>query len=179
MARYVVLLRGINLARSRRVAMADLRALLADRGYEDVVTHLQSGNVLLSTSVAAASLPARLEAELAEGLGMDIPVVVRSRAQVAKVVATDPFGDVAGDAPKLYMVTFFPDKPDAKAVKALLAEDFGAERVAASGREIYSWHPDGIQKSKLARAVGDRRLGPGGTGRNWNTVTKLLELASA
>jgi uncharacterized protein (DUF1697 family) len=177
MARYVVLLRGINLARSRRVAMADLRAVLQARGYEDVVTHLQSGNVLLSTSEAASSLPARLESELADDLGMEIRVVVRSRAQLAKVVAADPFGDVADD-PKRYVVTFFGDKPDAAAVKALLAEDFSPERVAASGREIYTWHPNGIQKSRLARAVGDRRLGPSGTARNWNTVTKLLELAS-
>lgn len=178
MARYVVLLRGINLARSRRVAMADLREVLAACGYEDVATHLQSGNVLLSTAESATKLPDRLERELAEGLGMEIRVVVRSRAQLAKVVAEDPFGDVASAAPKLYMVTFFPAKPDATALRALLDEDFGDERVVASGREIYTWHPDGIQKSKLARAVGDKRLGPSGTARNWNTVTKLLELAS-
>jgi uncharacterized protein (DUF1697 family) len=177
MARYVVLLRGINLARSRRVAMGDLRALLGELGYEDVATLLQSGNVVLSTTVKAAELPGRLEAELAEGLGMKIAVVVRSRAQLAKVVDADPLGDVADD-PKRYLVTFFPDKPDPAAVRALLAEDFGPERVAAVGREIYAWHANGIQKSKLARAVGDKRFGTGGTARNWSTVTKLLDLAS-
>jgi uncharacterized protein (DUF1697 family) len=177
MARYVVLLRGINLARSRRVAMSDLRALLGDLGYSDVVTHLQSGNVVLSTTAKAANLPGRLERELADGLGMEIPVVVRSRAQLAKVVAADPLGDVADD-PKRYVVTFLSGPPDAQAVRALLAADHGAERVAAAGREIYTWHPHGIQKSKLARAVGDDRFGVVGTARNWNTVIKLLDLAS-
>lgn len=177
MVRYVVLLRGINLASSRRVAMGDLRALLEARGYEDVRTHLQSGNVVLSTSVKAADLPARLERELEEALGMQIAVVVRSRAQLAKVVAADPLGAVADD-PKRYVVTFLSGPPDAAAVRGLLAQDFSPERVAASGRELYTWHPDGIQKSRLARAVGDDRFGTVGTARNWNTVTKLLELAA-
>jgi uncharacterized protein (DUF1697 family) len=177
MARYVVLLRGINLGSSRRVAMGGLRALLEELGYEDVRTHLQSGNVLLSTAAKAADLPARLERELEEALGMKIAVVVRSRAQLAKIVEADPLGDVADD-PKRYVVTFLSGKPDAKAVRELVAQDFAPERVTASGREIHTWHPDGIQKSKLARAVGDDRFGVVGTARNWNTVTKLLELAS-
>ena len=61
---------------------------------------------------------------------------------------------------------------------ALLAEDFGEERVEAIGREVYAWHPNGIQKSKLARRLGTGLRGDG-TARNWNTVTKLLELADS
>jgi uncharacterized protein (DUF1697 family) len=157
--------------------MGDLRTLLAERGYEDVRTHLQSGNVVLSSAVKAAELAARLERELEDGLGMRIPVVVRSAAQLAKIVAADPLGDTAHDA-KRYVVTFLSGTPDAAAVRDLLAQDFSPERVAASSREIYTWHPDGIQKSKLARAVGDDRFGVVGTARNWNTVTRLLELAT-
>jgi uncharacterized protein (DUF1697 family) len=177
MARHVVLLRGINLGPSRRVAMGDLRTLLTERGYEDVRTHLQSGNVVVSSPAKAADLPARLERELEEGLGMKIAVVVRSRAQLATIVEADPLRDVADD-PKRYVVTFLSGTPDAAAVRELLAQDFSPERVTASGRELYTWHPNGIQKSKLARAVGDDRFGVVGTARNWNTVTKLLELAS-
>jgi uncharacterized protein (DUF1697 family) len=176
MARYVALLRGINLGATRRVSMPDLRALLTERGYQDVATLVQSGNVVLSTPVKAAELPARLEGELADAFGLDIPVLVRTRAQLAEVVEADPFAGVATE-PKRYYVTFFAAKPPAAALKAVLDRDWGAEQVTARGREIYAWHPDGLQSSKLARAIGAERLGSG-TARNWNTVTGLLELAS-
>ena len=79
----IVLLRGINLAGRRRVGMADLRELLAGHGYEDVRTHLQSGNVLLSSPLAGARLEQALERQLADGLGFEVDVLVRSRKELA------------------------------------------------------------------------------------------------
>jgi uncharacterized protein (DUF1697 family) len=177
MAVHVALLRGINLGAVRKVSMPVLRERLADAGYEDVQTLLQSGNVVLSSSLKPDALAARLEGELEQWFGFEVPVVVRSRAQLAEVVARDPLGDVASD-PKKYVVTFLGGKPDAEFLKSLEDGDYGAERFAAHGRELYSWHPDGIRNSKLARLTGDARLGVTATGRNWATVTKLLELAS-
>jgi uncharacterized protein (DUF1697 family) len=177
MAVHVALLRGINLGPARRVPMGELRQRLADAGYEDVKTLLQSGNVVLSDPAKPDALAARLEGQLGEWFGMEIPVVVRSRAQLAAVVERDPLGDVA-DEPKRYVVTFLSGKPDAAFVKKIAAEDLGDERFVAHGRELYTWHPNGIQKSKLARLTGDQRLGVTATARNWATVTKLLELAS-
>ena len=178
MTRQVALLRGINLARSRRVAMADLRRILTDAGHTDVQTYVQSGNVVLSSDVSGAALERRLERELADGLGLDIKVLVRTRGQLAAVVARDPLGDVA-DNPSRYMVTFLATKPSAKVVRELEALLLPAERLAASGREIYAWHPDGIAGSQVAKVLADRRLGIAATARNWNTVKKLLELADA
>jgi uncharacterized protein (DUF1697 family) len=177
MAVHVALLRGINLGPSRRVAMADLRALLAEAGYGDVRTLLQSGNVVLSGTAKPEAVAAALETLLAERFGMDIPVVVRSRAQLAAVVQHSPLGDVAKD-PKKYVVTFMSGKPDASFVRSIADGDHAPEQFAAHGRELYTWHPNGIQKSKLARLVGDKRLGVTATARNWATVTKLLEMAS-
>lgn len=174
--RRIVLLRGINLAGRRRVGMADLRELLESRGYEDVRTHLQSGNVVLTSSAPADRLAKRLEPELEAGLGFAVEVIVRTRAELARVVARNPLADVAKD-PSRYLVTFLRAKPAAKLVRELRALDIAPEQIAVSGREVYSWHPGGFQGSPLAKLLSKTGVSDAGTNRNWRTVTKLLELA--
>ena len=150
--------------------MSDLRTLLEEDGYEDVGTHLQSGNVLLSSPVSPRKLEATLEQQLAAGLGLDVRVLVRTRAELAKVVALDPLAKVATN-PSRYLVVFLSKKLPAKVAREV--EEAG---VVVSGRELYAWHPDGVQRSPLAKLLDDKRLGVVSTARNWNTVTKLLEL---
>jgi uncharacterized protein (DUF1697 family) len=174
---HIALLRGINLGSARRVPMGELRERLTGAGYGDVRTLLQSGNVVLSSPAKPDGLAAELEDRLGDWFGFAVPVVVRSAEQLAAIVARDPLGDVATD-PKKYVVTFLAGKPDAKFVRSIAGGDHEPERFAAHGRELYTWHPNGIQKSKLARLVTDERLGVTSSGRNWATVTKLLELAS-
>ena len=174
--RRIVLLRGINLAGRRRVAMADLRKLLDGHGYEDVRTHLQSGNVLLTSSTAADRLAKKLERELEAGLGFEMEVIVRTRAELARVVARNPLAEIAQD-PSRYLVTFLRTKPAAKLVRELRALEVAPEQVAVSGREVYSWHPGGFQRSPLAKLLAKTGVSGAGTSRNWRTVTKLLELA--
>ena len=176
MAKQVVLLRGINLAGKRTVGMAALRELLADAGYEDVQTHLQSGNVVLSSALAATKLEGELERVLAKALGFDVDVFVRTRPQLAKIVELDPLGDVA-DNPSRYQVSFLKTKPAAGVLKELRAADVAPEQVVVSGREIYAWHPNGVGRSPLAKLLTERKLGVSATARNWTTVVRLLELA--
>jgi uncharacterized protein (DUF1697 family) len=163
--RYVALLRGVNVGGNRKLPMAELRETLAAAGYGDVRTYLQSGNVLLESTSRAAALERELEAALG------VQVVVRSKAELAKVVARDPLGDVADNGSR-YFVTFLSAKP--KHVPDLGND--GNERFVVSGREIYSWHPEGLRNSKRAQLLTERRLGVVPTTRNWNTVRKLLEL---
>jgi uncharacterized protein (DUF1697 family) len=176
MGRQIVLLRGINLGAARRVAMADLRELLEGDGYEDVRTHLQSGNVLLSSPLSPRRLETALARRLRERFGFEVPVLVRTRAELAKVVERDPLGAVATNGSR-YMVSFLSKTPPAKVVRELEAADVAPERLVVAGRELYTWHPEGVQRSQLAKLVSDERLGVTSTARNWNTVTKLLELA--
>jgi uncharacterized protein (DUF1697 family) len=178
MAVHVAMLRGINVGGRRKVPMADLRALLTDAGYADVRTYVQSGNIVLSASLKAAEVERSLSELISERFGFDVPVIVRSRAQLAAVVKADPLGDVA-DNEKRYVVTFLSAKPSAEVVRKLeeLARD--SETLAASGRELYTWHPDGQAGSKLATALTGKALGVNATARNWTTVRTLLELASA
>ena len=176
MARLIVLLRGVNLGSNRRLAMSDLRALLVDLGCEDVQTLLQSGNAVLSAAGGATALEGRVERALASRIGLETEVHVRTRAQLAAIVERNPLANVADD-PSRYQVTFLKRPPPKSALRELESADLGRERVAVLGRELYAWHAEGIHASRLARLLGSRRLGLGGTARNWNTVTRLLSLA--
>ncbi len=168
------MLRGINLGPRRRVPMADLRALFAEAGYEDVRTYVQSGNVVVESTLKPAELERETAKLISERFGFDVPVVVRTRRQLAAVVKLNPLAEVAS-APKLYQVCFLADKPPAAVVRALEETAVGDERVVCHGREIYTWHPDGVARSKLATSLAGKELGVA-TARNWTTVNTLLEM---
>jgi uncharacterized protein (DUF1697 family) len=176
--RQVIMLRGINLGPNRRVPMADLRALFAQAGYEDVQTYVQSGNVVLDSTSSAAELEREAAALISERFGFDVPVVVRTGRQLAAVVKRNPLGDVASE-PKRYQVSFLADKPPADVVRAMQEAAVGEERVVCHGREIYAWHPDGVARSKLWNALAGKGLGVTATARNWTTVLALLEMTRA
>lgn len=179
MTRQIALLRGINVGGHNRVAMADLRALLAGAGYGEVLTLGVSGNVVLSAKTVPERLGTELEARIAEGLGLQVRVVVRTRTELAAVVAHDPLGELAAAEPKRYQVNFLSAEPDPQALQAIAALDLAPERWVHRGREIYAWHPVGVHNSPLAKLLTDKRLGVAVTARNWNTVTKLLAMAEA
>jgi uncharacterized protein (DUF1697 family) len=176
MARLVALLRGINLGSRNRIAMPALRSRLEAAGYESVRTHLQSGNVVLDTRRAPERAARAIEREIEEGFGLSIPVIVRTAAELADVVAANPLGDVAVDGSR-HFVVFLAAPPDPEAVEPLEREDFAPERLVARGREIYLWCPDGVRDSRVMKAATRQGLAPNATFRNWNTVTKLHELA--
>jgi uncharacterized protein (DUF1697 family) len=158
--------------------MATLRELLAESGHENVRTLLQSGNVLLETRSTGAKLERELERQLEAGLGFQVDVFVRTRDELAKVVARNPLATVARD-PARYLVTFLRAKLDPAVARRLRALDLAPEQIVISGRELYTWHPDGLARTELRKHLTDRTLGVSSSGRNWSTVTKLLELADA
>jgi uncharacterized protein (DUF1697 family) len=169
MARLVGLLRGINLGSKRRIAMADLRELLTELGYEDVRTVLASGNVVFTGPKAKAR--EKLEKALEERFGFKVDVVLRTMAELHEVVKAEPFGGEV-DNDTRYFVVFLPEKPD---VSALDGQDFAPDRFATGGREIYAWCPEGMQNSRLMKALGKPGVGTTATVRNMATVKKLLE----
>jgi uncharacterized protein (DUF1697 family) len=175
--RRIVLLRGINIGR-RRVSMPDLRALLAEAGFEDVATYVQSGNVVLRSGLPERKLMSECERLLAERFGFEVPVIVRSRDELADVVKRNPLGDVAVN-PKRYIVSFLDRPPEPEVLERLDGLALEDERIVAIDRELYSWHPEGVARSKLwARVAGAGGLGGvTATSRNWSTVLKLLEMA--
>lgn len=175
--RQVALLRGINVGSRNRIAMPALREALTDAGYDDVETYVQSGNVVLSAGEKAGELEARLERLIEERFELAIPVVVRTGAQLAKVVDKNPLGHVA-ENPKRYQVAFLRSKLAREAADALKAAAIEPEQVVIDGHEIYAWHPAGVARSKLWSTIASKKLGVDATARNWTTVTTLLYMAS-
>ena len=174
--RQIVLLRGINLGARNRVSMPELRELLAGAGFEDVRTYLQSGNVVLSSDLTEKGLARKIKRVLADGLGLELEVVVRTRHELAKVVRLNPLGDMATN-PKRYQVSFLSAKPEPDVVEQLTELAVPPERFVAIGRELYAWHPAGVARSRLWARLAGKQLGVVATARNWTTVTSLLALA--
>jgi uncharacterized protein (DUF1697 family) len=173
--RVAALLQGVNLAGNRRVSMPELRERLEAVGYEDVGTYVASGNVVLSSSVAPAELERQLTQQISEWLGVGIPVLVRTHADLVDVVERDPLGRFV-ENPARYQVSFLSEPPASEVVRELGQAEVEPERVAVEGREIYAGHPNGVGRSKLASLLTAKRLGVVVTARNWNTVVKLVEL---
>ena len=177
MATYVALLRGINVGGNKMVAMAELRAALTKAGFSNVQTLLQSGNVILDAAASSpGKLESQLEAELKKRFSLDVEVHVRSAAELAAVIDANPFAAEAKRDPSHLLVTFFKTPLDPAKVKAAQAAIDGPERLKADGRHLYMVFPEGIGRSKATVVVG-KKLGPGGTARNWNTVQKRAALA--
>lgn len=175
--RQVALLRGINVGRAKRVAMADLRALVEGLGYGDVRTLLNSGNVVFTASgVAPGAAAARIEGALAARVGVSSRVTVLTAAELAAAIEENPLLEVA-DNPSRLLVAFLANAEDRR-LKPLEKQDWSPEALALGPRVAYIWCPEGILASRLLEAVG-RALGDGVTTRNWATVTKLQALAES
>ena len=157
--------------------MARLREALEKAGFDDVRTHLQSGNVVLSSKAKPEQMARKCERLIGAEFGLEIDVVVRTPADLARVVELNPLGKVAKD-PKRYQVSFLAGPLPASAKRMLEEALQEPEQLVVSGREIYAWHPSGVARSKLWGRLAGRGLGVTATARNWATVTKLLELAS-
>jgi len=173
----IVLLRGVNIGSHNRIAMPKLREALGAAGFDDARTYLQSGNVALSSGATPAKLATRCRQLIADAFGLDLEVIVRTRAELAAVVRRNPLGDVATE-PKRYQVTFLAATPEPDVVKRLAALAATPERLVDHGRELYTWHPAGIARSKLWAGIASSQLGVAATSRNWATVTALLQLAN-
>jgi uncharacterized protein (DUF1697 family) len=173
--RLVLLLRGINVGSHKRISMADLRSLLSERGYADVKTYLQSGNVLVTSDRPPDEVGRDVTAAIAAALGHDVDVVVRTAPQMAEVAAADPFADVRDD-PRFHQAVFLGEDPNAGELARLRETDFAPERLVFAPGVLHAWCPDGTNDSPLMKALG--KLRTTATARNWRTVEKLVEMAA-
>lgn len=156
--------------------MADLREAMTEAGYKDVQTYVQSGNVVLSSSKSASKLGPEAEKVIAARFGFDVDVVVRTRDELAAVVAANPLADVV-DNHKRYQVSFLSEELDPDVTARLGELVVEPEALVVDGREVYAWHPAGVARSKLWNALAGKRLGVTATARNWTTVETLLAMA--
>ncbi|MFJ4046545.1 DUF1697 domain-containing protein [Microbacterium sp. NPDC089987] len=176
--RCALLLRAVNVSGANRVPMAELRSLLSERsGLHNVTTYIASGNIVCDAPDDLARACADVRALVAEGFGVDTPVIARTHAELARAQRDDPFPDAALD--KMVHAMFLEAEAAPGALQQLTPRLQPGERIALLGRELWiDYGQGGVASTKLTRAVLDRALGTAGTGRNRNTVRRLAQLTA-
>lgn len=182
MTRHVALLRGINVGRAKRLAMADLRGLLEGLGFSNVRTLLNSGNAVFEAPrpargkvPSAMGIRSAIEAALEERFGFTVPVIVHTAQDLERIVAENPLPQAAQD-PSKFLVAFAAAGSALDQARPLLAESWAPEALAVGSRVAYLWCADGIIESRLLPAFG-RATADAATTRNWATVLKLQAAA--
>lgn len=171
----IALLRGINVGKNKRIAMADLRELLTDLGYGDVKTLLQSGNAVFTARGTAEVLAGQIQRAITDRFRLEVAVIVRSAEELAKAIAANPIKNGESDGAKL-LIAFLAARPAAAKLRHIDPADFAPEEFAVAGREIYMWCRNGVSESNLFTVFSEKAIGVTSTARNWNTLTKLRAL---
>lgn len=179
MGSHVALLRGINVGGRNKLSMGDLATIFTDAGCADVITYIQSGNVVFrADDKLVLLLPSLIADEIAARFGLRVPVVTRSAAEFDTVASSNPFLDLESDFTKLHVV-FLADRPTPAEIESLDPNRSPGDTFIVHGSEIFIHLPNGAARSKLTNAYFDSRLGTTSTARNWKTVLKLNELAGS
>ena len=155
--------------------MPVLREALTADGLRDAATYLQSGNILVTTRASADATAERVGTVIRKRFGLDITILVRSRDDLAAAVRRNPLAGIATN-PRRYLVTFLSEELP-KSVLSDLRSVSTQETFAVVGREVYTWHPDGIARTPIWERLASKSLGIAATSRNWQTVTALLAMA--
>jgi uncharacterized protein (DUF1697 family) len=175
---FVALLRGINVGGNKTIRMGALKALFEAHGLSPARTLLNSGNVIFASRERdRAKLGESIEETIEAEFGFRPAVVLRSTAELRRIVADNPFPAMAKADPGHLVAMLLAGKPQKDAAKRIANAYSGPEEVRIAGEDAYITYPKGIGRSKLTNALLEKQLGVAGTARNWNTVTKLLELA--
>jgi uncharacterized protein (DUF1697 family) len=180
MAVVVSMLRGVNLGPHNRIKMDALRTLYESLGLRNVATYVQSGNVVFQTTARdLVKIGRRIEDGIESTFGFRCDVVLRTPVELRDVVAANPFAGRSGIEPAKLLIAFLARglSPEAKA--KLLSVPIEPEELYIHGRELYIYFANGMARPKLPSGLIDRTVQMAWTGRNWNTVTKLLEMSEA
>jgi uncharacterized protein (DUF1697 family) len=174
---FIALLRGVNVG-GNTLSMERLRAVCAELGVENARSYVQSGNVVFAATGSAARWATALEGKLASETRLAVTVIVRTAAEMAKIIAGNPFLPEKGIDPAKLHVTFLQQAPAKTAVKMLDSLNAGADRLELVGKEIYLHCPNGYGRTKLSNNALEKVLRTRATTRNWNTVNKLCQMSA-
>lgn len=176
MMRYVAFLRGINVSGQKLIKMEVLRQYFELPGFKNIVTYIQSGNVLFdSKEVDEAKLLTKIEKQLVKQLGYEVPVVLRSIDEMRAVIGRNPFKDEPADSVRKLYVHFLSGVPEKLLHGSLDRYKSDQEEIKIVGREMYFLAP-GFGNTKLTNSVIEKKLGVTATARNWATVNKVVTL---
>lgn len=174
----IALLRAVNVGGTSVIRMEPLRALCESLGFRDVRTYVQSGNLVFRTTARdLGKLARRIEDAIENEFGARPDVILRTAPELRDCVARNPFAERTGIESSKLLVTFLASEPTPDAREKLAAIEIAPEELHLIGRDMYTYFPNGIGISKLPSGAIAKALGTPGTGRNWNTVTRLLQMA--
>ncbi len=178
MAVIISMLRGVNVGGHNMIKMDALRALYQSLKLRNPQTYVQSGNVIFRTEERdLVRLSRRIEDGIEQSFGFRPHVILRTRSELRDVIARNPFARRRGIVPSRLLVTFLASDPGPEARDKLRRIKTDPEELRIEGRELYIYYPNGMARPKLSWAAIEKTLKTPGTGRNWNSVTKLLEIA--
>jgi uncharacterized protein (DUF1697 family) len=174
----ISLLRGINVGGHAKMKMEELRKLYASLKLEMPTTYVQSGNVIFKTSERSLdAVASRIQGAIEKKFKCKPEVILRTTSELRAVIASNPFAKRANIEPGKLLVSFLAANPAKDAQQALRAMKIEPEELHLIGRELYIYFPNGMGKTKLPWSRLDKAIGTPATGRNWNSVTKILEIA--
>ncbi|WP_340006536.1 DUF1697 domain-containing protein [Paenibacillus sp. FSL K6-0276] len=175
---YIALLRGINVGGNKIIKMQDLKTMLQSLGFHNVRTYIQSGNVLFESDEESESLlTGVMERQIKEVFGFEVSVIIRTRAEMEKVIANNPFQLSEPEDFKRWYVSFLPAEPSIEALDKLRIYEDGPDKMHFVGREMYILYDVSVSQSPLFKVPFDKILGMTVTARNWNTVNKLVTMS--
>jgi len=173
----ISMLRGVNVGGHNKIKMDALRALYESLGLRDPQTYVQSGNVIFRTEERdLVRLARRIEDAIERRVGFRPCVIVRTASELRDVIARNPFAKRRGLDPSKLLVSFLVSDPGPEARDKVLRIKPDPEGLRIDGRELYVYYPHGMGRSKLPPVL-DRTLKTPATARNWNSVTRMLEMA--
>jgi len=175
--KYISLLRGINVTGQKKIIMKDLKALYESLGFDDVVTYIQSGNVIFTSEVKVGTAIAQIEEAISKQYGFDVPVQVREVSDFESIIKNCPFSelDLAEEGTRV-MVTFLDAQPTDENTEKLMTYVKEPERLVVVDREVYLHCPNGYGKTKLTNNLIENKLKVRATTRNWKSLVKLCDL---
>lgn len=177
MVKWLALLRGINVSGQKSIRMVELRSWMEDLGFASVATYIQTGNVVFTSAERSGKkLAQQIHEQILKRSGFEVPVVIRTEAQMRSISRNNPFQAEAELDGKSVHVAFLSAKPKAEGLEKMAAADSGEDRFESIGKEIYLHFPHGSADTKLWNSTMERKLGVAATGRNWKTVVKLNEM---
>jgi uncharacterized protein (DUF1697 family) len=176
---YVALLRGINVGGKNRLPMSGLRDIFTGVGCRGVETFIQSGNVIFQAAQrVAGAVPEAVSEGISKRFGLQIPVLMRSATELQRAAKVNPFLRTGADVATLH-VAFLAERPTVARLTSLDPLRSVPDEFVALGREVYLRLPNGVARTKLSNAYLDTKLATTSTVRNWRTVLRLVEMATA
>lgn len=179
MQTYISLLRGINMTGHNSIRMTDLQALYRKLGYKDAETYIQSGNVIFSSvdDLTPSEISSKIEKSILRSFNYEITVLIRKVEEIKKLESVNPFLKMENFDPSKMAVLFLDQEPSESQIQKVINIDYPPDKFKVIGSEIFIYCPNGFGKTKLYTNFFERKMGVAGTGRNWRTVNKLLEIA--